>query len=242
MRIPKVPSLLHFARFASKEVKVADRRLREMAERPPHINYVPAKRGARDHLILGVNPEAILASVERIKADQQRMANKAALEAFFEFSPQIADRRFADVDPRYFPIGRKLHVPVNPFLYSTGGGVESLLWPSFWSNLSLKEDQLAVYGTVLDMVFLSSYDYASCELELADLGKIPGEKIRSVRLFKRSDIPTLTTAELKQYTDPFAEAFIKLVEDIRGSGAGKRTPERAEAPADWYLDQQPPRP
>jgi hypothetical protein len=241
MRIPKVPSLLHFARFISKEPKAIDFRLREMAERPPHVNYVPARKGARDHLVLGVDAQNILGMVERIKGKAQRQINKSAREAFLVLAPSLSGRRFADIDVRYFPIGRKLHVPVNPFLYSSGLDVESILWPSFWSELKLQQDQLAVYATILDATFLSSVDFQHCSLELADLGRVPGEKQRSPHILRRADLPTLTISELKEFTDPFAEAFLKIVEEIRrDSDSTKDRPGRSDAPRDWYLDQSPP--
>jgi hypothetical protein len=211
-----------------------------MAERPPRINYNPSKKGARDFLVLGASPVDILASIERIKGKQQRLVNKAALAAFFELGPQISGRRYADIDARYFPIGRKLHVPVNPFLYTRGVGIESILWPSFWSALKLREDQLAVYATILDMAFLSTVDFSGCALEFADLGCPEGEKIRKPHIVQRSDLPTLTTAELKEFTDPFAEVFLKLVEEIKGEASKKPHHGASEAPADWYLDQSPP--
>lgn len=239
MRIPRVPSLLHFARFASRDKAIAKHRLTEMSEHPPRVSYTPSKKGARDHLILGVTPEMVLAAVATIKGKQQRAINLAALTTFFKFSPELEGRRFADIEARYFPIGRKMHVPVNPFLFSVKGSSRSILWPSFWSELKLDSEQLAVCGTMIDQTFLSSVDYSSCVLELVDLGRLPGEPNRSVRVIRRGDIPTMTMSELKEFTDPFAEALIELVEAIR-KAAEKTSRPRSEAPADWYLDQPPP--
>jgi len=242
MRIPKVPSLLHFARFASKDVKKIEADLRRMAERPPRINYLPSKKGAWDHVVLGVSAAQVLGAVERIKGERQRNVNLAALTAFMTLAPALVGRNFAEVEVKYYPIGRKLFVPVNPFLYTSGRDIQSLLWPSFWKNLTLKEYQLAVYATILDLMFFHSPDYAGCSLELADLGCLPGEDIRKPHFIRRSDLPTMTTRELKEYTDPFVETFLKLVAEIRGSAEKSKKPEaRSEAPQDWYLDQPPPK-
>jgi hypothetical protein len=213
-----------------------------MAERPPCVNYNPARNGSRDHLVLDVPEREVIAAVERIKAKQQRTINLSALRAFFDIAEQFKGRRFADVNLRYYPIGRRLHVPVKPFLYTRGPSAESLLWPSFWNELKLREDQLAVYATILDMRFLSSPDFCGCALEFADLGCSPGEKTRRPHVMRRSDLPTLSAAELKEFTDSFAEVFLKLVAEIRGTATEAKRRSRSEAPADWYLDKGPPPP
>lgn len=241
MRTPRVPSLLHFVRFASREQAKIEHRLREMAKRPPRISYTPSKRGARDHLVLGVSQSSVLESVARIPAEQQRTINEAALNAFFVVAPNFMGRRFADIDKHYFYIGRNMHVPVNPFLYTVGPHVETILWPSFWNQLNLSAEQLAVFATILDLAFLSSPDYSGCSLEFADLGCAPGTRKRSPHIMSRGDLPTLTTSELKQFTDPFVEALLKIRAEALKEMELTRNPTTSPPTDDWYLDRSPPR-
>lgn len=219
MRIPRVPTLQHFVRFVSRDPAKIAHKLREMAERPPRISYQPAMKGGRDHLILGVPQSDVLAGIERIKGDMQRKVNREAALAFFQLDDVFHDRRFVDLDFRYFAIGRKLHVPVNPFLYSSWRDGSSVIWPSFWSHLNLTEEQLATFGTIMDLTYFSSPDFSESRLEFADLGRAPGESERGLHMIGRGDLPTMSADELKQLTDAFAEAYHTVLAEARAPSA-----------------------
>jgi hypothetical protein len=230
MRTPRVPSAQHFARFISRDPELIEKRLRQMAEHPPQINYVPSKKGIRDHLKLGIAPAQVLEGISRIKGGQQKKVNLEATTAFFQLAPQFAGRSFADIDNRYFGIARKLHVPVNPFLYSVRGLHQTILWPSYWSELNLREEQLAAFATILDLAFLDSPDFRGCRLEFIDLGRPPKERVRKPHVIGRGDFSTLTTTELREFTDPFADVFFKLLGEARSAAR------KAKPTGDIYLD------
>lgn len=210
MRTPHIPSLQHFCRLVDKDSDLIASRLTEISEHPPWLSYRQAIAIARDHLILRTSESDVDRAVARISNKRKRDVIGAACKAFVVYARTCDNRSYADIERHYFGVGRFLFVPVNPFLYGAGPSESVILWPSFWKNLQLSEDQLAVFATILDRTYLNSPDFQGTDLHLIDLGQPRGSRNREARVFQRRDLPTFSDAELKLYIDAFVEAFLEV--------------------------------
>jgi len=214
MRLPRVPSLQHFARLSDANSEKINFRLKELSENPPWLSYNQAKPIARDHLTLNTSETDVLRAALLVKGERKRAAINAALIAFLKYARTIEARRYIDVQVRYFPIGRHLLVPVNPFLFGVGPNGPVLLWLSYWSALNLTETQLAIFATLLELTFFQTPDFVDVELEFVDLGKPPQWSSRDVRIFRRQDLPQISERELRKFTDAFVDGYLSVREEI----------------------------
>lgn len=206
-RLPRVPSLQHLSRMLDRSSAKVEKHLLQLSESSPRISYVPSAPLCKDHLRLDVSRENIIRGVELIKGDRQREVNRKACTAFLDVASEIPKGKFIEVDLKHYALGRNLHVAVNPFLYQIGTSENHLVWTSYWADLVLKQDQMAFFGTVLDITFFSSPDFRGDKLCFVDLGK-HGGKDREPILMGSRDFPTMTSAELKEYSDSFVEGYL----------------------------------
>lgn len=180
-----------------------------LVENSPRINYMPSQPVCKDRLRLDVSDEYVIRALQSLKGERQRNANLLASYAFLKIVPEIPTGRFIEVDIKHFALGRNIHVPVNPFLYQFGRGANHLLWTSFWADLTLSETKCAFFWTILNLTFFRSPDYRGDHLCFLDLGKQGGD-VREPLLLSETTFPTMTEAELKEYSDAFVEAYLQV--------------------------------
>lgn len=238
LRLPRVPSLQHLARMVDKDPAKVEKNLWQLVENSPRINYIPSQPLCKDRLRLGIGDDHVLRALESIKGDKQRNANTLATSAFLKIVPEIPTGRFIEVDVKHFALGRNIHVPVNPFLYQMGTGGNHLLWTSFWANLTLKSAKQAFFWTILEQTFFRSPDYRGDRLCFLDLGK-QGGLVREPLIMSEKEFPTMSAPELKEYSDAFVLAYLRVRAAILRKAAEERGEgfERIADPADpLHLD------
>lgn len=175
-----------------------------------------------------------------LRGELNRKCNLEAVAAIAVYICQHKLRNLFLVDKLYYPIGRGLHVPVNPLGVIIEDEEPKLFWPSFWKRNKFDPLTGAVFGSILERSIFRLRDYRDMPLAFVDLSAEADAKDRSVKVLGRRDFGRLTDAELRAETDKFVEAYLRvLMEDTARSGT-KEEERKGTADLPLFLDRPPP--
>jgi hypothetical protein len=191
-----------------------------------------------DLIRLGVPLIAIEKACEMLRGELNRQSNLEALRTLAQYLNAYKPEKLLAIDKRYYPIGRGLHVPVNPPGVIVEGGVPKLFWPSFWKQDKFDKLTRSIFGSILDRSLFRLTDYRDMPLAFVDLSAQNGAKVRSVRVLQRKDFDALSDAELRVETDKFVEAYIRV--RSAESAQSEEEKKRRDAGLPLFLDRPPP--
>ncbi len=190
-----------------------------------------------DLIRFGVPVALIEKACELLHGELNRKSNLEAVRAFADYLRDFRPEKLLAVDKRYYPIGRGLHVPVNPPGVIVDSAGPKLFWPSFWKQDKFDELTRSIFGSILERSFFRLADYKDMPLAFVDLSAEDGSKHRSVKVLGRSDFGLLTDIELRLETDKFVETYLRIRSEEKKTSAKD---EKAAADLPLFLDRPPP--
>jgi hypothetical protein len=220
----KVPTLQHFATYCGGSVEQIYKRLAKKSGGGSGVSYETLReKWLLDRLAWGVPYDDLCKACGNLKGERNQTANMGALQALERYLKEHTYTGAVPFEKRYFALAKGLLVPVNPPLVLLHETEPKVLWPSFWKTPGrLRGVPGAVFGTILDRVVFSLPDYRDLELEFLDLSAPNGKGARSLRVYRRSQFPILTDAELKVETDKFVEAYFRHLEEKQKRAASEK--------------------
>ena len=234
----KIPSLQHFVTFCGGSVDDIYKRIlrSELDENP--ISYRKLRtEWLFDLLRLGVPYDQVYRACQKLRGQRNRDANLSALVALKSYLDQERNGSCVAFEKTYYPIGRRLHVPVNPPLLIVGEAERKVVWVSFWSTEKLKNLTASLFATILEEAIFTLPDLREFELELVDLSRPEPGKPRAMRIRDRGHFPLLDRAVLKDEMDKFVEAFLRRLKEREAlKSAPKRKPDSGTDGLPLFLD------
>lgn len=232
----RIPSLQHFSVLLGGDVPRIEKRILALSNLPP-VSYMRLRdQWTVDLIRFDVPVSTIERACELLRGELNRKSNLEALRALAEYLRVYKPDKLLALDKRYYPIGRGLHVPVNPPGVIVEDGKPKLFWPSFWKQDKFDPLTRAIFGSVLDRSIFRLPDYSSMPLTFVDLSADLGSKTRSMKVLERKDFNLLSDAELRAETDKFVEAYLR----VRATEAEREKKDRSEEGLPLFLDQPPP--
>lgn len=234
----RIPSLQHFVTFCGGSVDdIYKRILRSELDDNP-ISYKKLRtEWLFDLLRLRVPYEQVYRACQKLKGQKNRDANLSALAALKPYVDQERSGNCVTFEKTYYPIGRRLHVPVNPPLLIVGESERKVVWVSFWSTDKLKSFTASLFATILEEAIFTLPDLRDFELELVDLSRPEPGKPRAMRIRDRRHFPLLQRVELKAETDKFVEALLRRLKERKAAKpAAKQRPDLGTDGLPLFLD------
>ena len=89
-------------------------------------------------------------------------------------------------------------------------------YPNYWRNNPLKAKRLAVFLTILDQIREQEPDLETARVYILNYGIPSGETDRKLVVVDEADVPRVTSTELTQTLQIFADGYRSAREQLAG--------------------------
>ncbi|MBN9451115.1 MAG: hypothetical protein J0I42_04115 [Bosea sp.] len=222
----KLPTVQHFSTHCGGTVADIRKRIEKRAGGGSGISYETLRtQWLFDRFQLGIDAEQIEKAIKATLKPKNAKHNLAALQALSKYIKENSFSGAIRVDPRLFPIGRGLYVPVNPPFVLIDARRPRLFWPSFWKTPGkLNGIPGRVFISILEREMFGRSDFRSLDLDFVDLSCPTGSTTRGARVYNRKDFHSLSDKELAQELEKFVEAYFLAKEPVSKERADSERP------------------
>jgi hypothetical protein len=204
-----IPGLQDVARLIRPTVSETELLLRDYYEIPSTFSYAASRLVSKPLYSGDLSLQQVLDYIEKRVYAPWRGQNAEVAELIW----QAAQGRSFLCHPlkrQHFNIRRDLAIPVKPEFYFVENGQLRIFALQPRRKYILSEEQLGVFASVIRRVF-DRIGFEMADLELLDLSCLPGSKNRQLTIYRFSDLPLLSDAELLPHFERFAQAYDNLV-------------------------------
>lgn len=214
----KVPSVQHLSRNWHHDPKVIQKRLVNLARRPPHFNYHPLYGAIRDLLLLGVPYEQVAEGIRRgVKRKDVRENLLGVLPFIRDHFEGVAPTFFQEVDRRFYAVARGLMVPFDPPMIFGVGGQIFFPWFSFWRQNPLAAERLSLFVTMVEEMLLQDPDLESATFQILDFSVPKGAAARVLQVIDAAEIPRVAEDRKRVMLETFAEGYEGAQAELAGA-------------------------
>ena len=217
------PSTLDVGRFIRPSTEEIVELLLAYYTEMPAWTYGPARAVARSVFSGEISLKAAVHGCETRGSLLGRPWNAEVAKLVWEAGRDRSLKCFK-LSKRKFAIRQDLSFSVDPLFFFVEEGKIKIFWLQPRSGFNPTVKGLGIIATILRMTFAD--DFENFDLELLDLSRPKGTKIRVPKTYTFSDLPLLPEEEVRLGLSRFAEAY-----DIV-SARGVQRPERRVRPQD----------
>jgi hypothetical protein len=206
-KLDRPPAAPNWVRFVSGDMVKTARAILRFAKGQPPFNYMPAYRGIKDRIELGISLESAVKVATLKGAPAGRVQNRELVEAFFKYDER---RRYSASNPigfdvEYFRASREVVIPVAPLSIIREKRRFVPIFVCGWASNPLHLHQRRLLMSVYEDAFLSLTDYQNSPAEVVFFPKNDEseEKGREPEVWERGDYELLSKEELDECLEIF---------------------------------------
>jgi hypothetical protein len=182
-----------------------------------------------------------ISQCEHLKGRKNSRTHQANVNLITTFAPYAKGKAvewFRLYPTDMYPIGSDIYIPINPYGFWAQNSRIHLLWVQPWKLRTLDKCQKAIFNTILEQrVFVG--DFKNAKLEWVDLSEqVPGLG-RAIEVLGRSDLGTVTSAELTEYMEMLRVGYRQYSDsDIAKARKEEAKADRARRRKEQHADRQ----